>query len=231
MKIVGYQGVSLIDFPKKIATVFFTSGCNFKCPFCQNPGLIIPDENVEGADMKEVFGILDGRKNFIEGVTVSGGEPTLQNDLAEFLSAVKNRGFKVKLDTNGYKSDVLENLLAADLLDYVAMDIKTSQEKYERAAGRKLDINRIQKSIDLLMTGRVDYEFRTTVAPPYVDESDIEKIADWLSGAKRYSLNQFSNKVTLDPELANVKPYVPDILRHMAEIARAKIQDVRTLGI
>lgn len=231
MKIVGYQGVSLIDFPGKISTVLFSVGCNFACPFCQNPELIHPTSHQQPASYSEIQELLSSRQGFIDGVVVTGGEPTVSPDLKDFLSKIKSMGLATKLDTNGYLPKVLAELLDEKLVDFVAMDIKTSLEKYDSAAGCHVEIERIEQSIDLLLGSKIGSEFRTTVVPGFVDQEDIEKITKRISGAKSFRLQQFSNHATLDPDLARIKPHTPDVLEKMVQIAQHHVDDVKTRGI
>ena len=231
MKIVGFQGVSLIDFPGHISTVLFSPGCNFVCPYCQNPDLVDPDKSPQPAPEEEIEQLLLSRKGFIDGVTLSGGEPTIHADLPDFLRWIKGIGLPVKLDTNGYRPSVLQQLIDEDLVAFVAMDIKASPDRYAEAVGRKIDMNRINQSIRILMDSSVDYEFRTTVAPTFVDEQDIREIGQWIAGAKAYRLQQYSNKTTLDPSLTSVKPLPPDHLRKMLQIAQQTLSDVKLRGV
>ncbi len=231
IKIVGYQGVSLIDFPGRIATVLFTPGCNFLCPYCQNPELVFPSKTLEPASSKDIYALLSDRKNFIDGVSITGGEPTLLNDLPEFLKSVKEMNLATKVDTNGYKPGVVERLINEELVDFVAMDIKSSLDKYEKAAGKLIDVTRIKRTVDIILASDIEYEFRTTVAPGFVDKEDVISIARMIKGAKSFRLQQFSNKVTLDEKLKTTGPYLPDKLKEMAEAAREFVANVQVRGI
>jgi len=175
--------------------------------------------------------LISSRKNFIDGVTVTGGEPTLAPDLPEFLAKLKKVVGVIKLDSNGYQPDVLSDLFKNGLVDFVAMDIKTSMPKYSQAAGTTTKTDRIEKSIDLIMGSGIDYEFRTTVTPGFVEIEDVEAIVKRISGARSYSIQQFSNRNTLDPELQNIKPHLPEILKKMGEIAEKNIKNVTIRGI
>jgi pyruvate formate lyase activating enzyme len=172
MQINGFEGVSLVDYPGKVCAIVFTSPCNFKCPFCHNPLLIPVNKDVKNVD--DILNDLSDRSDFIEGVTITGGEPTLQPDLAEFAAALKSLKLLVKLDTNGYRPQSIKELLDKKLVDYIAMDIKTSFEKYPAACGTKVDISKIKESIAVIMSSGIDYEFRTTVVPGLVDREDAE---------------------------------------------------------
>lgn len=192
MKIHGFQSLTLLDYPGKVACTVFLGGCNFRCPFCQNTGLVLAPEREAVVPMEEVMGVLRKRRGMLDGVCITGGEPTLTSDLREFILRVRELGYLVKLDTNGYRPEVLENLLAEGLLDYVAMDIKSSPENYARVAGLPgLDLQRIRRSVELLMEAGVDYEFRTTVAQGLHTREDIEAIGRWLQGCRRYFLQNY----------------------------------------
>lgn len=202
MIIGGYQKMTLIDFPGKIATTVFTVGCSFRCPFCHNPELVIgsqlgPNGNLE----KEFFEFLKKRKGKLEGVCITGGEPTIQKDIIEFVKKIKKMGFSVKLDSNGSRPDVLKKLLDEKLLDFVAMDIKNYPEKYSQTVGLKPDIERVKLSVNLIMNSRIPYEFRTTVVPGIHEARDFEKIAKWINGARAYYLQEYREIKILDSAL------------------------------
>lgn len=191
MLIKGLQKLTLLDYPGKMACTVFTAGCNFRCPFCHNASLVtnIDEERISE---EEFFSFLQKRQGIIEGVCVTGGEPTLQPDLKDFLKKIKDLGYSVKLDTNGYRPEVLKDVVNSGLVDYVAMDIKNSQAKYALTCGLdNLDITKINESVELLMSGAVDYEFRTTVVKELHTEDDIQDIVSWIQGAKKYFLQGF----------------------------------------
>jgi pyruvate formate lyase activating enzyme len=205
MNIGGYQKLTLIDFPGTLATTVFTIGCNFRCHFCHNPELVLGSANLlSGTENKieqEFFAFLDKRKGKLGGVCITGGEPTLQPDLIEFIKKVRAMGFLIKLDTNGARPDVLKKLLDLKLLDFVAMDIKNKLEKYSETVGVKVDTERIKLSVDLIRNSRVLYEFRTTVVPGIHEDEDFLEIAQWLSGARAYYLQEYREEVILNKEL------------------------------
>lgn len=189
MILSGLQKLTLLDFPGRLAATVFTRGCNMRCPFCHNASLV-----VGGADIipeEEFFAFLDERRGRLSGVCVSGGEPTLQADLPEFIKRIKDMGYGVKLDTNGTNPDMLMSLIDSGLLDYVAMDIKSSRDAYARVGGADIDMEKIEKSINILMSGKIDYEFRTTVAKPLFSVADFVEIGRMIEGAKRYYLQGF----------------------------------------
>ena len=191
MKIGGIQKLTLLDFPGKIASTLFTVGCNFRCPFCHNASLVTHTENAGSVSEEEALAYLSKRKGIIEGVCLTGGEPTIWSDVSDFLENVKNIGLSVKLDTNGSSPEKLAELMDRGLLDYVAMDIKNSPEKYALTSGSESALESAKKSVRLLMEGNVPFEFRTTVVKGLHTPGDIEEIARWIAGAKRYYLQGF----------------------------------------
>jgi pyruvate formate lyase activating enzyme len=202
MRLGGYQKLTLIDFPGTIATTVFTVGCSFRCGFCHNPELVIKSQfpalnNLE----EEFFEHLAKRKGKLEGVCITGGEPTIQPDIIEFIKKIKAMGFKVKLDSNGTRPDVLRKILKEKLIDFVAMDIKNSPERYSETVGLKVDIARIKLSVEMIMNSGVPYEFRTTVVPGIHTQQDFVKIAKWIKGAKAYYLQEYREMRVLDPKI------------------------------
>ncbi|MCK5827554.1 anaerobic ribonucleoside-triphosphate reductase activating protein, partial [Candidatus Bipolaricaulota bacterium] len=183
MIIGGIQWMTLLDYPGRVAATVFTAGCNYRCPFCHNPELVLP-ELVAKAGMaleEDFFDELAERLGFLDAIVISGGEPTLQPDLLTILERIRQLGYLIKLDTNGSHPEVLQAALAGGLLDYIAMDIKAPIDKYEQVVGTVVDAECIQQSISLIQQSGTDYEFRTTVAPG-LSEQDLFRIADWLSG-------------------------------------------------
>lgn len=191
MEILGLQKLTLLDYPGRTACTVFTGGCNFRCPFCHNAPLVLPESGQEAYREEEILDYLKKRAGLLDGVCVSGGEPTLQDGLDAFLRRVKALGYQVKLDTNGSRPEVLRALLAQELIDYAAMDVKASPEDYARVCGVKPDLRAIGESIELLLRGTVEYEFRTTVVGGLHDEASIEGAARLIAGAKRYFLQGF----------------------------------------
>ena len=204
----GIQKTSLLDFPNKISAIVFTKGCNFNCGYCHNPNLVKPktQEDIYSTDVFLEF--LKKRQGKLDGVVISGGEATLQKDLIPFIKEVKELGFAVKLDTNGYLPDVLENVINQKLVDYIAMDIKAPLDKYSLITRVNTDTSKIEKSINLVMESGIDYEFRTTVLKSQLDYNDFEKIGKLIQGAKKYYLQKFEAKTDiLDMDLASEKTY------------------------
>jgi pyruvate formate lyase activating enzyme len=196
VKIKGLQKTSVIDYPGKISAVVFLGGCNFRCPYCQNPDLI----KDELPDMKETdfFSFLEERRKWIDGVCVSGGEPTIYKDLPAFIEKIKNKGFLVKLDTNGSNPGMLKVLLPS--LDYIAMDMKAPLEKYKEVCRGEVDVNKVKESIEIVKNSGVDHEFRSTIMPALHTREDVVKMASQLEGGKVFFLQGFRNLVTLDPK-------------------------------
>jgi pyruvate formate lyase activating enzyme len=210
MRIGGFQKLTLIDYPGKIATTVFTVGCSFRCGFCHNPELVLRAQFPAPNNMEEeFFKHLEKRKGKLEGVCITGGEPTIQPDIIEFIKKIKALGFLVKLDSNGTRPDVLKKLYDQKLLDFVAMDIKSSPENYGKTVGlsslgtgRDLSLlDRIKLSVTMIMNSGVPYEFRTTVVPGIHSEQDFVKIGEWISGARAYYLQEYRDGRVLDPKI------------------------------
>ena len=192
VNIQGFQKLTLLDFPGKMACTVFTGGCNFRCPFCHNASLV-KDPLCYTSSADEVLEYLKKRKGILDGVCITGGEPLLQPDLEDYIKRIKELGYSVKLDTNGYLPDRLENLLKTGLIDYVAMDIKSSKNGYSKAAGIDIDIERIEKSVELLKNGDIPFEFRTTVVKGIHSVNDFKGIAEWIKGTKKYFLQKYKD--------------------------------------
>ncbi len=204
----GIEKMTLIDFPGKIACVVYTIGCNFRCPYCHNPGLV--DETIETRiQEEEVFALLERKRGFLDGVVITGGEPTIHgDDLLRFMAKVKRRGFLVKLDTNGTNPKVLKKAIDRRLVDYIAMDIKAPLAKYSATVARPADVLAIEKSIRLIIASPVLYEFRTTVVKSMLSPEDIEEMGREIQGARRYYLQKFvPSKSLLNPQFKRKTTY------------------------
>lgn len=206
MRIAGYEPLTLIDYPDHLATIVFTPGCALCCPYCHNPELISavpgsPSEFFTVNQEEEFFKFLEKRKGTLDGVVITGGEPTLHPDLLDFIKKVKAMGFLVKLDTNGIFPDIVEKILETKLVDYWAMDIKHAPEKYHLASGRQIPVERFTQSVKLLMSSGVPYEFRTTVVPSIHTPEDFIEIGKWIRGAENYFLQAFRPTKIADPAL------------------------------
>lgn len=224
MKIHGFQKLTLLDFPEKTAATIFTGGCNLRCPFCHNGDLVLDPSSVGEIPMEEVLEALSKRRGFLDGVCITGGEPLLNSDIADFIKKIKDMGFLVKLDTNGTLPERLHELLLSGLLDYVAMDIKNSKNSYAKTVGlEKFDISGVEKSVTLLRTSGVMHEFRTTLVRELHTVEDMREIGQWLKGEERYFLQAFKlsdnvldktltgfEKDELEAMLLAVKEYIPN---------------------
>lgn len=199
----GFQRLTLIDYPGKVASTVFTVGCNFRCPFCHNPELVLSSQFADNSGLeKDFFKFLKTRKGKIDAICITGGEPTIQKDLEGFIKKIKKLGFLVKLDTNGMRPDVLKKLFDLKLLDFVAMDVKNQLKRYNKTIGAKnLDKARIKLSADLIKNSGIPYEFRTTVVPGIHQMEDFVEIAKWLQGARSYYLQEYRETKILDPKL------------------------------
>ena len=201
MHIGGIQRSSLIDYPGMVSSVIFCSGCNFDCPYCHNPDLAGRKSTCpNNIDANEVYSFLGQRRNFLDGVVVSGGEPTLQADLLDLCRRIKTFGFPVKLDTNGSRPRVLQHLIEENLVDYIAMDLKTDPVLYRSFIKSDCRPDPIVESIELIMKSGIDYEFRTTCVKPIVTARTIENILQLIPGAKLYAMQRFRNGDVLYPE-------------------------------
>jgi len=215
--IKGMQKTSLIDYPDKVSCVVFLGGCNFRCPYCQNPSLVEKHEDLPTLPEDGLFAFLEKRKNVLDGVVITGGEPTIWKDLPAFISRIKKMGLLVKLDTNGSNPMMLETLLKQRLVDFVAMDIKAPLAKYGTATNSPVDTAAIRRSVKAIRSGGTDYEFRTTVTPKLHTEEDVVAIGKELAGSKKYVLQQFRAISTLDPAFRNEKPYPEERLKSIAK--------------
>lgn len=193
MKISGLQKLTLLDFPGRLAATVFLGGCNFRCPFCHNASLVLSPSMCEKISEEEFFEFLRSRSGKLSGVCITGGEPTLYPQLKSFIKKIKDLSFAVKLDTNGTNPELLSELIGEGLVDYVAMDIKNSRDKYALTVGTDVDMKKIEKSVELLLLGKVDYEFRTTVVKELHTKDGFKAISEWIKGAKRYFLQTFED--------------------------------------
>jgi len=233
MRICGMQGISVIDFPGKVASVVFLGGCNFRCPFCHNPELVLRAESQPDISLGDALRTIERRRELVDGVVITGGEPLINGDeLFALLCQLRELGLAVKLDTNGYEIDALRKVLETGLVDFVAMDVKTSLDKYEAAAGRALDTGRVRDAIAAISGSSIDHEFRTTCVPGLVELDDVMSIARMLGGSERYVLQQFrATSVVIDASYAGLKPHTPDSLRALADAVRPLVGSVSTRGV
>jgi len=253
MNIAGLQKTTLVDFPGKIAATVFTRGCTFRCPFCHNPELVLPDRFIPLMDEEEILAFFEKRKHQLQGVCITGGEPTLQKDLPQFIHILKEMGYAIKLDTNGSIPEMLETLIKSGNLDYIAMDIKTTLEKYSSVAisnfkfqisnqlsNEQLENDKmngkwkmenvrlmadIKKSINLIMSSDIDYEFRTTVCHPIHKVPDFEDIGKLIKGSKRYFIQNFVKSKHVD-EHENFESFTDLELSEAKKIVEQYIKEV-----
>lgn len=230
MRISGLQKLTLLDFPGKTACTVFFYGCNFRCPFCHNAFLVTEKDDGNGIDEEDFFEFLESRRGRLDGVAITGGEPMLQKDLHDFIYNIKKRGFAVKLDTNGTFPEKLAALIDEGLLDYVAVDIKNSKEKYPLITGVPApDVEAICRTVELLKTDRVDYEFRTTLVREYHTEEDIENIGRWITGSKRWFLQAFKDSGNVIS--AGLGGFSYDEYQHFIDIARRFVTNAQLRGV
>jgi len=231
-RIVGFAKTSLLDWDGMIASTVYLQGCNLRCPFCHNPDLVSVSAEVDEAPWEVLEEYLAENSDFLDGVVITGGEPTLNEDLPDLIRKIRMMGLKVKLDTNGTNPDMLQDLLQAGLLDCVAMDLKGPlDQQYSQVCGTEVDLEAIKRSIKLIMTSDIDYEFRTTVVPHYLRPADIERMASYIGGAKKYALQGFQLDLTLDKRLSKIDPYSEGEMLAMAETARKYVRKVIVRGI
>ncbi|MCL2711718.1 MAG: anaerobic ribonucleoside-triphosphate reductase activating protein [Methanomassiliicoccaceae archaeon] len=231
MKIAGFLKTTLLDWDGMVACTVYLQGCNFTCPYCHNRDIVVSD-NVTEIPEEQVLDYIKDNSDFLDGVVVSGGEPLMNKDIHKFLGKLKALNVKVKLDTNGSLPDVLDDLIGSELVDMVAMDLKSSlNERYDAAAGCAVDIEKIRKSISVIIDSGIEHEFRTTAVPVYVKEEDIRNICKNIKGAKRYRIHQFRNKFTIDAALSVIDPYPVSRLTAMADIAKEYVKDVKIRGV
>ena len=230
MKINGFQTLTLLDYPGKVGATLFLGGCNFRCPFCQNKNLVLHPEQESFLPEDEVLAYLKKRQGILDGVCISGGEPTLHRELPDLIGRIKSLGFLVKLDTNGSRPDVIRQLHTDHLIDYVAMDIKSSRQNYPKVSGREHpDLDAVMESAKYLMSGTLEYEFRTTVVRELHDASDFSDIADWIGGCRAYYLQAYRDSGSvIHPGFSS---YSREELESFCEILRKKIPLVELRGI
>ncbi|MEK7558121.1 MAG: anaerobic ribonucleoside-triphosphate reductase activating protein [Patescibacteria group bacterium] len=243
MFIGGLQKISLLDYPGYLAAIIFTQGCNFRCQFCYNPQLVLPilgdnfkytgfninnDQSQEDRlEYKEddLFVFLKSRVDKLDAVVITGGEPTIHKDLVNFIIKIKELGFLVKLDTNGSNPEIIKELINKKLVDYFAMDIKASKEKYQQVVGVQVDWEKIKESVKIIMTSNLPYEFRTTVVPEFFDQSDIQSIGELIAGADKWCLQKFkSNTQLVNAEFKNKQSYSNQEMKEFSEIGKKYVK-------
>ncbi|MCK5461108.1 anaerobic ribonucleoside-triphosphate reductase activating protein [Candidatus Gracilibacteria bacterium] len=233
MLIGGINTLTLLDFPGKVSCIIFTAGCNFRCGFCHNPQFVLTEniKKLTGHFIPEekILSFLDSRKGFLDGIVISGGEPTIQPDLLNFIRKIRAKKILVKLDTNGTLPDVLEKIIKENLIDYFAMDIKASVQNYEKICGINLDTKKIEKSKNLILNSGIPHEFRTTVIKNLHDEQEIEAITKFCEGADLYTIQNFRNQKVLDKKYENFQGFSEEDLEKFKNIAKKYIKKVNIL--
>lgn len=232
VQIKGFIENSLIEWEGMICSVLFLSGCNFRCPYCHAPHLVNPAENMETIPLEAVMGYLKKNRSWVDGVVISGGEPTIHSGLKELLRQLKALGLKIKLDTNGTNPALLEDFIKEGLLDCIAMDVKAPLEEknYREVAGAACNVQDLKRSIKIIIESGLEHEFRTTVCPSYLGENEVEDIARTLQGAKKYVLQSFRPIICLDPDMTKETPYPLETLRQLREIASKHVEGSRVRG-
>jgi pyruvate formate lyase activating enzyme len=231
MKIKGFQGTSLLDFPGRIASLVFFGGCNLRCPYCHNPTLVLDPDQYPDYPLEALLEELQERRSFIDGVVISGGEPTLDPDMLLLLREIKGLALEVKLDTNGLAPTVLEQALAEGLVDYVALDLKTSVERYGELHHSPVDTTALQDSIRLVLNGSVDYEIRTTCVPGLVEAADLEIMGQSIRGARHWVLQQFAPRHSMAEDWRDIQPHSSERLGEFAELAGTFVEKVSLRGL
>ncbi len=231
MRIVGMLKTSLLDWDGHVVSTIYLPGCNFRCHFCHNKEVVMEPESLREVPLPEVIGFLKDNVDFLDGVVITGGEPTMHPDLPDLINEIRKTGLKVKLDTNGTNPDMLKDLIDAGVIDYVAMDIKAPLgSRYDDVADVTVPMEKVKRSISIIMESGIDYEFRTTVVPVLVSAGDIEAIAAYIGGAKKYALQQFKPRNTIDPNFHVVRPYSKGTVLAMAEAAKQYVKKVIIRG-
>lgn len=229
IQIAGYQKTTLLDYPGHVAATIFLPGCNYRCPFCHNSSLIQESSN-HSISLEEILTFLKKRQRILEGVCITGGEPTLQKELPEFLTTIKHLGYQIKLDTNGSNPSMIKHLLKNNLVDYIAMDIKNSKANYATTIGiPNYDLTPIEETITLLKTSTIPYEFRTTLVKEYHTPEDIKSLATWLSATPNYYLQNFKLSDTVPNQTLHSIPQ--ETLSTYLTIIRNKIPNAQLRGI
>lgn len=225
--IKGLQKTTLVDYPGKVAATIFTAGCNMRCGFCHNRDLVLNPNTIETLSEDEVLSFLESRKGKLDGVCITGGEPTLWPQLPALCKRIKELGFAVKLDTNGTNPDMVRKMIEDGLLDYIAMDIKAGEEHYGQASGAKVSLKKIKESIELLKQSGVEYEFRTTVIPDIHDEAEMVGIRELIGDAKRFAVQQYRGApTTIDPRYNDMEPLPVETLERFKALMDETIPEV-----
>ncbi|MDI6887148.1 MAG: anaerobic ribonucleoside-triphosphate reductase activating protein [Candidatus Thermoplasmatota archaeon] len=225
--IKALQKLSLIDYPGKLCATLFLGGCNFRCPYCYNIDLVLKPDRLRNLSEQDIFNFLVSRKKLIDGVCLGGGEPTVHEGLLELVTKLKTFGFAVKLDTNGSMPNILRDLIKRRIVDYIAMDVKAPLEKYSKVVGVEIDTDKLKGSIALIKSSGIDYEFRITLVPTITEREDLIAIAQMLRNSKKFVLQQFDNKRTLNKKFQNVAPYPRAVIEDFAQAIKHYFGEVK----
>lgn len=229
MIIAGLQKTSLLDYPGKVSAILFTQGCNFRCPFCYNPNLVTHISKKDIISEKKIFDFLAKRQKTLDAVVITGGEPTLHDDLPEFIQRIKKLGFLVKLDTNGTNPKMLKELIKSKLIDYIAMDVKAPLLKYSKVVNMKVKALKIRKSIKLIMASGLPYEFRSTIMPALHSDKDLIKMAKLIKGARAYYLQKFIPTGSLNnQEFNNFKSFTDKQMKELCQLVKPYVNKCAT---
>jgi pyruvate formate lyase activating enzyme len=231
MRIAGFLKSSLLDWDGRVTAVIFLPGCNFRCPFCHNSELVLTPGDMPEVDQEAMMEYLEENSDFLDGVVITGGEPTIHSDLPDLISRLRSLGLMIKLDSNGTNPGMLEDLINAGMIDSVAMDVKGPlDQRYDDFSGVETPLDSIKRSISIIMESGIDYEFRTTVVPHMINEEELEAMAAFIGGARKYALQQFRPDNTLDERLSKIDPYPTERMRSMADLAKQYVQKVVIRG-
>ncbi len=223
----GFLETSFIDWKGCLSSVLFTGGCNFRCPFCHNPELVLHYNAMEDIPLEHIILTQKKYKKWLDRIVITGGEPTIHMDLFRLIGRMKSEGIKVKLDTNGSSPFMLKGLVNDGLIDYIAMDVKGPVDRYKRWCGVDINTKNIEESIQFILEGKIDYEFRMTVVPFLHREDDVYEAAEYIRYAKRFTIQEFRSHNTLDPSYANIKPFSPD----KVEKIRKNVEQIMAGGV
>ena len=231
VRIKGFNRTSLLDWDGCVTAVIFLPGCNFRCPFCHNRELVLTPEEYEDVPIEFVEEYIRDNSEFLDGIVITGGEPTIHQDLPELVKRVKRLGMRVKLDTNGTNPEMLKDLIDSGLIDFVAMDLKAPlDESYDDLAGTKVELDQVKRSIEIIMRSGIDYEFRTTMVPILLKPEDYERMAAYIGTAKKLVLQHFSPRNTIDPNLSVIKPLDDGKVRAIAERCKPYVRKLVIRG-
>ena len=228
--IKGFIDTSFIDWKGQLSSVIFTGGCNFRCPYCHNSSIVLHPERIENVPLEYVVSHLRKYKNWVESVVITGGEPTINMNLFSIIGQLKMEGVKIKLDTNGSSPSIVKGLVNDGLIDYIAMDIKGPVDRYKRWCGVNVDRKKIEESVQFILEGNVDYEFRMTVVPFLHREDDIYEVADYIRDAKKFFIQEFKPNNTLNPAFSDIKPFSPEKMQNIRQNVSNELSRSKTAG-